>query len=290
MGSPFESGKTLIFKTKASGKKRYLNSAPNETERSKSVYLIGSIDYNKHPGTHWEVTTIKSPSGGTAYRLTTLSTYPSDKIFLDSKSAADKNKSVFLKNISAEGGSYWTPILLQDGSYLLKSCTISGPKCYMDASPNSDKEDSIWLAENFDHIGTHWMVGVDTYTVQEIEGMIKSKYHDIVMMTAHMSIEFTSLDFDIIYNIWKDLNLHNYEEKGKTFSQDFAIIMKGEVTKYSYNLKIKNSKACLCGILWDKTKTKALNFTIDPFGNFILFDPQQGKEYTSTFDAAFYML
>ena len=52
---------------------------------------------------------IKSPSGG-SYGLPSDNPVnisdPSDKIFLDSKSAADKNKSVFLKNISAEGGSY----------------------------------------------------------------------------------------------------------------------------------------------------------------------------------------
>ena len=288
MGSPFEAGKTLVFKTKASGSKRYLNSAPGESV-SKSVSLNDSMDYDKHPGTHWEVVTVKS-SSGTTYRLMSLSTYPSDKIFLDSKSAASKNESVFLKNISAGGGSYWTPVLLQDGYYLLKSEQVTGPKCYMDSDPKADKDQSVWMVENFDHIGTHWMVGVDMYTIQEIEDMIKGKYHGIDMLTAYSSVEFASLDLDMMYKIWKDSKLHDYKEKGKTFSQDFAIIMKGEVAKYSYNLKIKKSRACLCGILWDKTKTKALNFTIDPFRNFILFDPRQGKEYISTYEAAFFMV
>lgn len=94
----------------------------------------------------------------------------------------------------------------------------------MDSSPTSDKEESVWLAENIDHIGTHWMVGVDTYTTQEIKEVIESKYPNICIMTPHTSKEFASLDFDITYSIWKDLNVHDYKEKGKTFSQDLPLL------------------------------------------------------------------
>ena len=55
-GDPFESGKTIVFKSMDnSGSRQYLDTWPDYDTRSNAVYLIDSIDFSAHPGGHFEV-------------------------------------------------------------------------------------------------------------------------------------------------------------------------------------------------------------------------------------------
>ena len=247
MASPFDSGKTLVFKSMSTaGSKCYMNSYPAD-DRSRSVYLGESIDFTRHPGCHWE--SIKLDDG--TYHLKTVSS-SSDRRYLDSMSSASSKESVYLKNDSAGGGSHWTPTQLPDGSYSLQSQTPSGPKRFINSNPaSSTRENSIYLVENSDPVGTHWMVGVDYYTGAEVERIIHNVYPGVSIKFYQSDPKYGSLDYDLLHSIWEDSKLDNYHWTQHKFDcDDFAICMKGEVSKYSYNQRLPKDKGSLCGIMW----------------------------------------
>ena len=279
MGSPFDSGKTLVFKSMSTaGSRRYLDSNPDESQ-SRSVYLIESMDFSAHPGSHWEC---NRQSDG-SYRLTTVSTQGgSNRRILDSSSAAITNESTFLNTTSAGNGSFWTPTLLADDSYSLQSQTPSGPKRFMNANPTASQEASVYQVENSGPIGVHWMVGVDYYTQGEVERIIRDVYPGVAINFYQSDGSYGSLDYDLLHGIWNNSGLANYQWKAEKFDcDDFAICMKAEASKYSYNQTLPNNKGSLCGIMWGQNAAgthHAYNFTIDPFGKLILLEPQNGQQ------------
>ena len=79
-----------------------------------------------------------------------------------------------------------------------------------------------------------------------------------------------------LIRIWVIFN----QESIKFDCDDFAVCMKGEVSKYSYNQTRPTDMGSLCGIMWGRNGTidHAFNFTIDPFLNLILFEPRNGQQ------------
>ena len=288
MGSPFDSGKTIVFKSMSTaGSKRYIDSNP-DASKSGSVYLIESMDFGRHPGAHW--TPSRQADG--SYRLQTVSTHGgSNKRYLDSSSAATTNESVYLKDDSAGGGSKWTPTRLADGSYSMESQTTSGPKRFMSGNPTASTAASVTQVENSNSVGAHWMVGVDYYTGAEVERIIHAVYPGVAINFYQADPKYGSLDYDLLRGIWNDSGLGNYRWTEHKFDcDDFAVCLKAEASKHSYNQSLPDDKGSLCGIMWGRNArgAHAFNFTIDPFENLILFEPQDGRdiahnEYTPYF-------
>ena len=285
--SPFDSGKTLVFKSKRSN--LYLNSSPGESSRSKSVFLEDSMDINKHPGCHWKAIRQKDGTYSGTYRFETISD-SKDRRYLDSKPSARDDETVYLKDKSAGGGSYWTPVPLSGILYSLESHAPDGKKRILSSSKQSKKEKTVYLSDNNDDVGTHWMVGVDYYTAEEVKDIINSVYGENCDVTINYYLEdakYRSLDYDDLHDIWKDSKLgDDYKWTNHKFdSNDFAVCMKAEVSKYSYKQKLPDDKGSLCGIMWArdaKGASHGFNFTIDPFGNLIHFEPQSGKRFSQS--------
>ena len=164
----------------------------------------------------------------------------------------------------------------------------------MNSNPASNtREDSVYLVENSDPIGTHWTVGVDYYTGTEVERIIHGVYPGVVINFYQSDLNYGSLqlDYNLLYDIWDISKLGDYRWTQHKFDcDDFAVCLKGEVSKYSYNQRLPDDKGSLCGIMWERNArgAHAFNFTIDPFENLILFEPQNGQqiahaEYTPYF-------
>ena len=276
--SPFDSGRTLVFKTMSTeGSKPYLNCSP-AAPKSTSAFMGESIGFNRCPGTHWQCT--KQPDG--TYQLQTLST-SANKRYLDSSSSAPSDESVYLVETSTgKPGSSWVPTLLPDGSYTLASQT-SGSKHNLTCNLTASKKDSIYLSSDTGPVGTHWKVGVDYYTQSQVQDIIHGVYTSATI-TSYLSLligKYGSLDFDLLHDIWRESKLSDYVQTSKKFDNDsFAICLKGEVAKYSYRQRFPDNMASLCGIMWgvNGAFVTAFNFTIDPFGNLILFDPVKGEQ------------
>ena len=276
--SPFDSGKTVVFKTMSTaGSKHYLNCSPGAS-KSISVYMDNSIELSAHPGCHWRCTKHSDDT----YQLQTVSTGP--RRLLDSSSSASSDESAYLKDSSAGGGSHWVPSLESDGSYILSSQTPSGPKCHLMCNPTASKEDSVFMSMYVDPIETHWIVGVDYYCESEVHDIIHSVYPGATITSYFKALgHYASLDFDLLSKIWRDSKLGDIVRKALKFdNNDFAVRFKAEVGKYSYNIRYPDfDMASLCGIMWGITAARvsvAFNFTIDPFRNLILFDPVHGEQ------------
>ena len=135
------------------------------------------------------------------------------------------------------------------------------------------------------------MVGVDHFTGQEVENVIHGIYPGVAITYYKSDPHFGTLDYNLLRGIWDRSGLGSYQWKEHKFDcDDFAVIMKGEVAKYSYNQSKPDDKGSLCGIMWGRNARghHAYNFTIDPFGELILFEPQNGQtiaqnEYTPYF-------
>ena len=271
---PFDSKKTLVFRSMSTvASKHYLNSSAG-AQKNISVYLGTSIDYTKNPGCHWKP---KKQDDG-SYRLQSQST-SGENTYLDSSAGAAKSESVYLANQSAGKGSYWIPTRLPDDCYSLKSKNRSDTKHFLDSNASASKENSVYLVENTESIGTHWKVGVDYYIDTEVEDIIHEVYPQAVV-SIYEEESYGTLDYDLLHGIWKDSKVGDYKWSHHKFGfDDFAVCLKAAVSKYSY--KLPTDKGCLCGIMWGRNKLgniHAFNFTIDPFRNLILFDPEFGQQ------------
>ena len=268
--------KTIVLKSMStSGSKRYLNSSGG-ADKSESVYLSDSIDYTHNPGCHWKRTQLDD--GSFHFESQTPS---GNKRLLDSSAAARRNESVYLEDNSAGMGSHWTYTQLPDGSYSLESQTPSGPKRFMDSGPTGSKENSVYLAENTNPIGTHWMIGVDYFTSTEVKSIIRDIYPTETIYFYMPDPNYGSLDYDLLHRIWRNSNLGRLQPIEQKFdSYDFAVCMKGEISKYSYNQTRPTDMGSLCGIIWGRKgiENHAFNFTVDPFSNLILFEPETGQQ------------
>ena len=150
----------------------------------------------------------------------------------------------------------------------------------MNSNPTASRESSVYLAENTNPIGTHWVIGVDHFTFTEVKDIIQAIYpnfDNIYMSDAN----YGSLDYNLLHGIWMDSKLGDYQPIEHKFDcDDFAVCMKGEVSKYSYNQTKPTDMGSLCGIIWGRNDTTnhAFNFTIDSFLNLILFEPHDGQQ------------
>ena len=277
MTDPFDSGKDLVFKSMSTtGTKLYLNSSPGAS-KSTSVYLSDSLDYTKNPGCHW-----KCSLQSVGVYFLQCKTPHGEKTYLDSSSKAPRDESVYLNDASAGSGSHWSPIKLLDDGYSLESST-SGLKHFMHANPTGSKEDSVYLVDNSGAIETHWMVGVDYYNESDVQRIIHGVYPSLTI-NFYQEEDYGSLEYEAMYDIWKNSKVDDYKYKPSKFDyNDYAVCMKTEVSKYSYNQKLPTDKGSLCGIIWGKDAKEpkqayAFNFTIDPFENLVLFDPFLGQQ------------
>lgn len=281
MGSPFDSGKTLIFKSMSdSGPKRYLNSWPASDSPTTSVYLSDSTNYNSFIGTHWEVNRLSTG----IYSLRTQSTSGSKRYLNSWPAAPSVEETVYLtENVSGNIGTNWEPQEQADGSYTLKSQSTSGSKRYLNSWPSSDSvETTVYLSDNTDpdkNIGTHWMVGVDWYTAREVQDILQNKYPGVQIKFYPGDRKYVQMEYSTLKSIWDSSGLKNYNYTVAKFDcDDFAVCYKAAVSKWCYGEETPANTACLCGIIWgnDGKDAHAFNFSVDAFGNLVLLEPQTG--------------
>lgn len=280
MQSPFDSGKTLIFKTMALGGVRYLNSSPATSE----VNLANSTSYISNMGTHYEVTKMSDGS----YTLKTLST-SGPKRYVDSlPGAPSRDQMVFLSQaVDGKHGTHWKPELQVDGLYTLRSMSIAASADrYLDSWPRSPTPANVYLSSvgHFFSVGSHWNVGVDSYTTAEVVKIVDA-YHSGLKKVVYKSDSFYHpMEYSTLKEIWDSSGLSGFRYKKDKFdSDDFAVCFKAAVAQWCYKESAQAPKAmsCLCGILW-ATKPgdveHQFNFSVDPFGAVVLFDPQNGQK------------
>ena len=280
MLSPFDLGKTLIFKSMGHGGPLYLSSSPATGE----VNLAYSTDYTSNMGTHYEANKL---SDGT-YSLKTLCTSGS-KRYVDSLSAAPSHaQMVFLsEDIDGKIGTHWRPEKQGDGTYALVSmskATSDDHDRYLDSWPASHTPVNVYLSVSADpgvNIGTHWKVGVDSYTGAEIQNILNTTYPNSRLSLTRADALFHPMDYATLKKIWDGSGLSGLKWKSEMFDcDDFAICFKAAVAKWYYNETEPAQKpmASLCGIIWASRPrvAHAYNFTVDPFGQLILFEPQNG--------------
>ena len=279
MASPFKTGNGIVFQAvvSTSDENYYLDSDINAA-KPYSVYLSESV---VSIGCYWEILAL---SNGTIHLRTAARGPGPVQRLLDSSAAASKSESVYLANYDAGAGAQWLPTLLPDGSYSFKSNTPSGPECYMYADPPAGADDQVYLVKTSESINSHWIVLVTHYTGESVQSIISAAYPSVPISSYETNSKYGSLDYDRLLSIWKDTQLGDNQITPN--AGDFAVCLKAEVYKQSYNSDSPwpDDKSGLCGIMWGSIegKTRALNFIIDPFGNLILFDPQNGQKIATT--------
>ena len=243
------------------------------------VILNDTTDYNTRPGTHWIAHKL---SDGT-YSLMAQNSQQ----YLDSWPSKSKlEETVFLSNtIDGRAGTRWIPQRLGDGTYALKSNAAKpGEKCFLDTWP---AEEMVFLSETTDPVkrrGTHLMVGVDWYTGREVEDIVRSKYPGMQIKFYKTDAKYGQMEYETLKRIWSKSGLGHYNWQREKFDcDDFAVCFKAEVAKYCYSERVPFDAACLCGIIFatnnnDKHVVRAFNFTVDAFGDLILFEPQLGAK------------
>ena len=267
MASPFDSGKTLVFKAFASkpGDRCYLDAWPLART---TVYLSKSLDFVTNMGCHWEV---KRVADG-AYTLKTMSAGNDKPCYLSSGSGTPD-----LSNNPGDVNCHWRFSQLMNGSYTLQSVSTNR---YLDSRPEDGKV-------FFQHpaaavtIGS-WEVGVDFYTGQEVKNIINQTYPSLKVQ-YYADLHYMALDMEDLRGIWDESKLdqskwNSYRWKHERFDcDDFAVCLKAQVAKYSYNQSVGKGGS-LCGIIWGENNSSAhaFNFTVDRFGKLILFEPQTG--------------
>ena len=275
-GDPFESGKTLVFMCMDdSSTNRYLDSSPSLDNRKDQVFLRQSTDYTNHSGTHWAVEKL----GGGLYQFVSEST-SSNRRYLDSSPNANQNVSVFLKDSGAGSGSKWEPNLQADGSYTLQCQNTSNNKRYLFGNPRyNDRGDAVYLTDNNNAVGSHWKVGVDYFTNHEVGRIVENAYPSLNIHIFKADPSYGTLDYYLLKTIWDSTKLGDYDYKNQKFDcDDFAVCMKDAVSKYSHDQTKPDNRGSLCGIMYGRNAQglHAYNYTVDPFGELILFEPQDG--------------
>ena len=155
----------------------------------------------------------------------------------------------------------------------------------MSSNPTASREVTVFQVENDNEVGSHWTIGVDYYDKHEVTDIVNRVFPGIYISFYHSDYLYASLDFDTLHGIWDDSGLRNYRYIPSKFDcDDFAVCLKAQASKYSYNQSLPDDKGSLCGIIWGKRTddngkiiVHAFNFTIDPFEKVILFEPQNGQ-------------
>ena len=279
MASPFDSGKTLVFKAFGAkpGDRCYLDAwalARNRTTvekvvwpRETTVYLSKSLDFATNMGCHWEVKKVADD----AYTLKTMSAGNDKPCYLADLGSGNPG----LSNNPGDVNCHWRFSQLTNGSYTLQSTNY-----YLDSRP----EDGTVFFENFAvaHTIGSWEVGVDFYTGQEVKNIINQTYPSLNVQ-YYADLHYMALDMEDLHGIWNESKLdqskwNSYRWKHEKFDcDDFAVCLKAQVAKYSYNQSVGKGGS-LCGIVWGENNSSAhaFNFTVDRFGKLILFEPQTG--------------
>ena len=166
------------------------------------------------------------------------------------------------------------------GYYTFKSETPSGVNRYLCANPTASKENSVYLAETSESPNTHWDVLLTHYTGDSVQIIIGAVYPSVPISSCEPNATYGSLEYDRLHGIWKDTQLGNNQMI--PHANDFAVCLKAEVYKHFYDSDSPwpDDKFSFCGIMWGSIGGNmcALNFTIDPFQNLILFDPLNGQK------------
>jgi len=277
-GNPFESGKTLVFQSaNTSTSNRFMDSDPNEDDRKKQVWLRSSSDYSNHPGTHWAVEKVSSG----IYRFISETT-SSNRRYLDSNPTVEHYESVYLKDSSAGPGSRWDPKLQANGSYTLQCQNTSNERRYLNGNPShpsNDRSKAIYLLEDNTKDRSHWNVGVDYFSGREVEKIVQDVYPHTIIIYYDSDLVYGTLFYEQLKDIWDKSGLANYAWKQHKYDDDdFAFSYKAEVSRYSYNQTRPTDKGSLCGVMWGKSSTgdHAYNFSINPYGELLLIEPQFG--------------
>ena len=191
---------------------------------------------------------------------------------------------MYLADQTEEGGSHcsWLPYRFPGGKYSFKCDSPSGHNRYLCANLTASKENSVYLDKTSESSNTHWNVLLTQYTGDSVQSIINDVYifPSIPIGSCEPNATYGSLEYDRLHSIWKDTQLGNNQITACV--SDFAVCLKAEVYKRSYvsNSFWPNDKGSLCGIMWGSIGGKmcTLNFTIDPFQDLILFDPQNGQK------------
>ena len=235
MVSPFKTGNGIVLRstiyTPPPGPWAwYLDSSPT-AGKSTSVYLSSNRDFKTHPGCYWEITTI----GQSKLRLKTIAT-GSDRRYLDSSGAASRADSVYLKNQTAGGGSYWLVTWSEDyNGYTFKCDTPSGTKRYLCADPLGSKEESVflYLEGTPTPYATNWQILFTHCTGESVQSIICAVYPSISVSSCELNATYGSLKYDHLHSIWKDTQLG--VNQITPHANDLTVCLKAEVYKHSYN-------------------------------------------------------
>ena len=148
------------------------------------------------------------------------------------------------------------------------------------ADPTASKENQVYLTKTGETPNAHWIILVTHYTGESVQSIISAAYPSILISSYETNANYGSLDYDRLLSIWKNTQLGNNQITPN--AGDFAVCLNAEVYKQSYDSDspFPDDKDSLCGIMWGSigSKSRALNFIIDPFQNLIFFDPQNGQK------------
>ena len=279
--SPFKRGNGIVLQTFEyilTG--LYLDSNPSN-ENSQSVYLSAI----KGQGCYWDVVVLPN------HRIRLRRVASTNKeIFLNSNGAFPTSNSVYLSDQTAGNGSHWSPTRRSGGDYWFKSNTSSGKNRYLCGNRDHRKDNSVYLVETNTPENTRWNILLTHYAGESVQSIISAVYPSVPISSCEQNGTYGSLEYDRLHSIWKDMQSSN--DQTTPIANDFAVCLKAEVYKHSYDSDSPwpNDKGSLCGIMWGSIGGKmcALNFTIDPFQNLILFDSQNGQKiatdkFTPTF-------
>ena len=279
--SPFKTGHGIVLQTNGSSSK-YLDSNVNTEIKSQSVYLSDAIG----PGSFWEIIVLSNKRIRLRLMVARIR-----KRFLDSSAAAPPSIAVYLEDQTAGDGSHWLPNRFPGVDYYSFKCdSPSGQRRYLYANPTASKEESVYLKETNESVNTHWNVLLTHYTGDSVQSIISSVYPSVPNGSYEPNATYQSLEYDRLHSIWKDTQLSNNQMT--SHANDFAVSLKAEVYKHSYDSDSPwpNDKGSLCGIMCGSIGGKmcVINYTIDPFQNVVLFDPQNGQriatdKFTPTF-------
>ena len=273
MTSPFDSGKTLVFKAFSqfsnSGDKRYLG-AWALRHNGPTVYLSKSLDLTSNMGCHWEAKKVDD----NVCTLKTMSAGNDKPCYLADLGGRNPN----LSNNPDDTACHWRVDQDSNGTYRIQ---CESTRNYLDSRPEDGTVTLPGMAEAV-AIGS-WEVGVDYYTGREIKKIMNETYPNLNVQ-YYADLHYMALDLEGLQNIWKNEStldqscLGSYRWKHERFDcDDFAVCLKAQVAKYSYNQSFGKGGS-LCGIVWGRNdySAHAFNFTVDQFGKLILFEPQTG--------------
>ena len=279
--SPFKTGNGIILQSNGSSSK-YLDSDVNTEVKSQSVFLSDKLSHF----VFWEIIVLSNNRIRLRLMVSRI-----EKRFLDSSAAASPSIAVYLADQYAGAGSHWLPTRFPgEDYYSFKSDSPSGSKQYLCAYPTASKQLSVGLTETDTSVDTRWNILLTHYTGDSVQNIICAVYPTVPISSFESNATYRSLEYSRLHTIWKDKQLA--DSQVTPIANDFAVCLKAKVYKHSDSLW-QDDKGSLCGIMWGSIGGKmcALNFTIDPFQNVILFDPQNGQKIaTDKFTPTFCMV